>query len=56
MTEMYRQSMLKDPLFQFGLTIQCHGGYDYDGDDFENTVHVINYEDEDGTVSQYLFL
>ena len=44
MTEMYRQSMLKDPLFQFGLTIQCHGGYDYDGDDFENTVHVINYQ------------
>lgn len=56
MTEMYRQSMLKDPLFQFGLTIQCHGGYDYDGDDFENTVHVINYEDEEGTVSQYLSL
>ena len=56
MTEMYRQSTLQDSLFQFGLTIQCHGGYDYDGDDFESTVHITNYDDEDGTVSQYLSL
>lgn len=56
MQEMYRQSTLYDRLFQFGLTVQCHGGYNYDGDDFENTVHITNYDDEDGTVSQYLSL
>lgn len=55
--EMYNQSNLDDEkIFEFGLTIQCHGGYTYAGDDFESTVQIENYEDEDGSVAQYLTL
>ncbi len=55
--ELYEQSLItNENLFEFGLTIQCHGGYEYSGDDFETTVHIENYDDPDGSISQYLTL
>ncbi len=43
-----------NPEFNFALTIQCHGGYDYEG--YETSVHVINAEKEYPEADQYLSL
>jgi hypothetical protein len=40
------------PLFLFGVTVQNHGGYAYEGADFQNTVSVEGYP----KASQYLTL
>ena len=44
----------ENPEFNFALTIQCHGGYDYE--DYESTVHITNLEDEYPAADQYLSL
>lgn len=41
-------------LFEFGITIQCHGGYAYEN--YESTVQVENMESEYPEVNQYLSL
>ena len=43
-----------NPEFNFALTIQCHGGYDYEG--YETSVHVINVDKEYPEADQYLSL
>ena len=45
-----------DKAFEFGLTIQCHGGYDYSKEDFINDITISNYEDDNNYISQYLTL
>jgi phosphoglycerol transferase MdoB-like AlkP superfamily enzyme len=45
---------IEQPVFIFGLTIQCHGGYTYEN--FENTVEVLNMSKSYDDVNQYLSL
>ena len=45
---------LDTPFLQFGITIQCHGGYDYEG--YEATVHILNLSQDYPNVDQYLSL
>ena len=49
---LYRQT--ENNIFQFGLTIQCHGGYDYK--DYNSTVHLENMQADYPDVDQYLSL
>lgn len=51
-SEMYEQLIQRyesadqnDPIFLFGITMQNHGPYDYDGDDFVETVDLSGYGD-----------
>ena len=44
------------PLFLYGVTMQNHSGYDYIGEDFETTVHLIGYSQEYARAEQYLTL
>lgn len=44
------------PLFLFGVTMQNHSAYDYQGDDFEETVFAEGYFGEYPDVNQYLTL
>ncbi len=48
-----------EKLFLFNVTMQNHGGYTYDGSEFQNTVHLVNYEgteEELAQAEQYLTL
>ncbi len=44
------------PVFIFGITMQNHGGYEYTGEDFTNTIELIGYEKEYPKAEQYLSL
>ncbi len=44
------------PQFFFNVTMQNHGGYTYDGDNFETTVHLLGREGEFAQTEQYLSL
>lgn len=44
------------PLFLFGITMQNHGSFDYDGDNFDKTVELEGYEQEYPMAEQYLSL
>lgn len=44
------------PLFLMGITMQNHGGYLYEGDDFTETVHLTGFDREYPAVEQYLSL
>lgn len=44
------------PLFLFGVTMQNHSAYDYQGDDFEESVFVKGYSQEYPAANQYLTL
>ncbi len=46
----------KNPLFLFGITMQNHGGYDYSGEDFENTISLEGYNGSYPLAEQYLSL
>lgn len=45
-----------EKMFIFGVTVQNHSGYEYDGDDFVTDVHVTNYEGDYPRTEQYLSL
>lgn len=44
------------PLFIFGVTIQNHGGYEYEGDNYTKTVELKNMSQEYPKAEQYLSL
>lgn len=44
------------PLFLFGISMQNHGGYTYEGDNYTQTVFLEGYEGEYSDVEQYLTL
>lgn len=44
------------PLFIFGVTIQNHGGYEYEGDNYKKTVELQNMSQEYPKAEQYLSL
>ena len=44
------------PLFIFGVTIQNHGGYEYEGDNYTKTVKLQNMKQEYPKAEQYLSL
>jgi hypothetical protein len=46
----------EDPLFLFGVTMQNHGGYTYEGENFEQNVSLKDKELSDPVVEQYLSL
>lgn len=52
--ELFENKTEDEKLFVFNVTIQNHGGYTYDGDDFENQVHAVNEGSEE--LDQYLTL
>ncbi|MCD7772176.1 MAG: LTA synthase family protein [Oscillospiraceae bacterium] len=45
-----------DRIFIFGVTVQNHSGYEYDGDDFETTVHLTSTDGDYPRTEQYLSL
>lgn len=45
-----------EKLFIFGVTVQNHSGYEYDGDDFVTDVHITNYDGDFPRAEQYLSL
>ncbi len=45
-----------DRIFIFGVTVQNHSGYEYDGDDFETTVHLTSTDGDYPKTEQYLSL
>ena len=45
-----------DPLFVYGVTVQNHGGYNYEGDHFTPSISLVGYKNEYPTVEQYLSL
>lgn len=51
----YESSDQKDPLFLFGITMQNHGPYDYEGENFTDTVDITGYGDYP-KAQQYLTL
>lgn len=44
------------PLFLMGITMQNHGGYGYSGDDFQNTISLVDYPGQFPQTEQYLSL
>lgn len=42
--------------FIFGVTVQNHSGYEYDGEDFTSDVHITNYDGYYPRAEQYLSL
>lgn len=50
------ENKTSDRIFIFGLTVQNHSGYEYDGDDFETDVHIEAPEGEYPRAEQYLSL
>lgn len=46
----------KDRIFIFGVTVQNHSGYEYEGEDFASDVHITNYEGYYPRAEQYLSL
>lgn len=45
-----------EPQFIYGVTMQNHGGYDYDGENFEATIKAKGYDHNYKKVNQYLTL
>lgn len=45
-----------EPMFLFGVTVQNHGGYTYDGTDFKNTVSLRGMDGDYPDAEQYLSL
>ena len=45
-----------DRIFIFGVTVQNHSGYEYNGSDFTTDVHVTNYDGDYPRTEQYLSL
>lgn len=45
-----------DPLFLFGITMQNHGGYDYDGENYTPIIELEGYSKEYNDIEQYLTL
>lgn len=52
----YKNRDATHPHFLYGVTMQNHSGYDYIGEDFETTVHLIGYSQEYTRAEQYLTL
>lgn len=52
----FEQQEPEIPLFLFGVTMQNHSGYDYQGDDFRETIFVEGYSQEYPGANQYLTL
>lgn len=52
----YESHMNDDSLFIFGVTMQNHGGYEYEGDNYEQSVHLQNMRTEYPKAEQYLSL
>jgi len=46
----------KAPMFIFGITMQNHGGYEYKGTDFSETVKIVGCEGKYPMAEQYLSL
>lgn len=55
MIEVY-ENHKDSPLFLFGVSMQNHGGYTYDGENYEQTISLVGYDDEYPDVEQYLSL
>ena len=45
-----------EPQFVFGVTMQNHGGYTYEGDDFQQSIQLAGYDKEYPWTEQYLSL
>lgn len=43
-----------EKLFLFGVTMQNHGGYEYEGDNYEKTIELEGYSQEYSKAEQYL--
>ena len=50
------ENKTSDRIFIFGVTVQNHSTYEYDGDDFETDVHIKSPEGEYPRAEQYLSL
>lgn len=50
------ENRTSDNIFIFGVTVQNHSSYEYDGDDFETDVHIKRPEGEYPRAEQYLSL
>lgn len=44
------------PMFIFGITMQNHGGYTYEGENFQKTVEIVGAENQYPLAEQYLTL
>ena len=53
--EQFKNKSEGEKLFVFNVTVQNHGGYDYEGDNFEYKITSQNYPDNRG-LNQYLSL
>ncbi len=52
----YESHTDNDPLFIFGVTIQNHGGYEYEGENYTKTVELQNMSQKYPKAEQYLSL
>ena len=52
--EWYENCEANEKLFLFGITMQNHGFYDYEGEDFQNTIQLEGYSGKYLDVEQYL--
>lgn len=52
----YEEHTDNTPLFIFGVTMQNHGGYEYEGDNYTKTVELKNMSQEYQKAEQYLSL
>lgn len=52
----YEEKSEKENLFLFGITVQNHGGYDYEGNDWQNEVRIEGLSQEYPKAEQYLTL
>lgn len=52
----YEQRDKDKPLFLFGVTMQNHGGYNYDSELYPSVIHLEGYEQSYPEVEQYLTL
>ena len=50
------ENKTSDRIFIFGVTVQNHSSYEYDGDDFETTVHLTSTDGDYPRTEQYLSL
>ncbi len=50
------ENKAEDRIFIFGVTVQNHSGYEYDGEDFVTDVHIEDYEVSCPRAEQYLSL
>lgn len=50
------ENKTSDKIFIFGVTVQNHSSYEYEGDDFETDVHIKRPEGEYPRAEQYLSL